>query len=107
MPENIYAIVAVLLCVVLGSLQFVSIIVKRIKNRHSPVKAVQAVVIGKNKVDTFDKYAGNGKHEKYVVIFSIDGKKKSFYVSPFSYSGYRINEKGTLKYQGDKIIEFK
>lgn len=107
MPENIYTIVAVLFCMVLGSLQFVSILVKRIKNRHSPVKAVEAIVIGKNKVENFSKYSGNGKQDKYVIVFSIDGRKKSFYVSQFSYGGYHINEKGTLKYQGDKLIEFK
>ena len=55
----------------------------------------------------FSKYSGTGKHEKYVVVFSVDGKKKSFYVSQFSYNGYRVNEKGTLKYKGDKLIEFK
>ena len=53
------------------------------------------------------KYSGNGKSEKYVIVFSVGGKKKSFYVSQFSYNGYRINEKGTLKYKGDKLIDFK
>ena len=106
MPENIYAIIAVSLCLVLGSLQFISILVRMLKNRYSPVKTVKAVVIGKNIVETFSKYSGNGKHQKYVVVFSVEGKKKSFYVSQFSYGGYKINEKGTLKYKGDKLIDF-
>jgi len=55
----------------------------------------------------FAKYSGNGKREKYVIVFSVGGKKKSFYVSEFSYGGYRINEKGVLKYKGDKIVDFK
>ena len=44
---------------------------------------------------------------EYLIVFSVDGKKKSFYVSQFSYGGYRVNEKGVLKYKGDKLIEFK
>ena len=47
------------------------------------------------------------KGGKYYAVLSIDGKKKSFYVSQFSYNGYRVNEKGLLKYKGDKLIEFK
>ena len=77
------------------------------QDRYAPIKTVQAVVIDKNKVETFSKYSGNGKSEKYVIVFSVEGKKKSFYVSQFSYNGYRVNEKGTLKYKGDKLIEFK
>ena len=41
----------------------------------------------------------------FVIYFN--DKKKSFYVSQFSYNGYRVNERGTLKYKGDKLIEFK
>ena len=107
MPENIYTIIAVSLCMFIGSLQLVIFLVKIFKNRYFPIKTVKAVVIDKNIVKTFSKYSGNGKYEKYVVVFSIEGKKKSFYVSQFSYDGYRINEKGTLKYKGDKLIEFK
>ena len=85
----------------------VSIIARTIKNRYASVKTVKAVVIDKHIVENFSKYSGNGKSEKYVIVFSIDGKKKSFYVSQFSYNGYRVNEKGLLKYKGNKLIEFK
>lgn len=107
MPENISNIVIISLFIGIGALAMVSIIVRTIKNRYAPIKTVKAVVIDKNKVETFSKYSGNGKSEKYVIVFSVDGKKKSFYVSQFSYNGYRLNEKGTLKYKGDKLIEFK
>ena len=43
-----------------------------------------------------------GNYEK----IEIAGKKKVFYVSAFSYSGYRQNETGTLRYRGDRIIDF-
>ena len=107
MPENLSNIVVISLFIGIGALAMVSIIVRTIKNRYAPIKTVKAVIIGKNKVETFSKYSGTGKHEKYVVVFSVDGKKKSFYVSQFSYNGYRVNEKGLLKYKGNKLIEFK
>ena len=81
-------------------------IIRFVINRSAPSKTVKATVIGKQIVETFSKYAGNGKALKYVVVFSVKGKKLSFYVSEFSYNGYRINEKGTLKYKGDKLISF-
>ncbi len=106
MPENFTNIVFLVLFGGIGALALIRIIVKLIQNRYAPVKTVKATVIDKQKVETFDKYSGNGKHEKYVVVFSVDGKKKSFYVSQFSYSGYRINERGMLKYKGNKLIGF-
>lgn len=107
MPENISNIVVSALYISIGVLAICFVITRMIKNQYTPIKCVNAVVIDKNIVKTFSKYSGNGKYEKYVVVFSVDGKKKSFYVSQFSYNGYRINEKGTLKYKGDKLIEFK
>ena len=107
MPENISNIVIIALFMGLGALALVSLLVRVVKNRYAPVKTAKAVVIDKNKVETFSKYSGTGKSEKYVIVFSVGGKKKSFYVSQFSYNGYRVNERGTLKYKGDKLIEFK
>ena len=107
MPENIPNIVISSLFIGVGALAMVSFLIRTIKNRYAPIKTVKAVVIDKNKIETFSKYSGNGKAEKYVIVFSANGKKKSFYVSQFSYNGYRINEKGTLKYKGDKLIEFR
>ena len=107
MPENISNIVISSLFIGVGALAMVSFLIRTIKNRYAPIKTVKAVVIDKNKIETFSKYSGNGKAEKYVIVFSANGKKKSFYVSQFSYNGYRINEKGTLKYKGDKLIEFR
>ena len=107
MPENIVSIVITSLFLGIGMLAMVRITVRAFRNKYAPVKTVKATVIDKQKLETFSKYAGNGKREKYVVVFSVDGRKKSFYVSEFSYGGYQINEKGTLKYQGDRLIEFK
>lgn len=107
MPENISDIVIISLFLGVGVLAVFSLLVKAVKNRCAPIKTAKAIVIDKNKVENFSKYSGTGKSEKYVIVFSVNGKKKSFYVSQFSYNGYRINEKGTLKYKGDKLIDFK
>lgn len=87
-------------------LALIRVLIKAVKTKYAPVKSVKAVVIDKHIIETFSKYSGNGKSEKYVIVFSVDGKKKSFYVSQFSYGGYRINEQGTLKYKGDRMIGF-
>ena len=107
MPENISNIIVFSIFIGVSALAMSSILIKMIKNHHSPIKTVEAVVVDKNKIELFSKYSGSGKAEKYVIVFSIDGKKKSFYVSQFSYNGYRINEKGTLKYKGNKLIAFR
>lgn len=107
MPENIASIIILSLFVGISVFAIVILLVKLIKNRIAPVKTVKAVVMDKQKVEVFSKYSGTGKREKYVVVFTVDGKKKSFYVSQFSYGGYSLNEKGTLKYKGDKLIDFK
>ena len=107
MPENVINIVITSIFIGIGALAMGSIIVRTIKNRYAPIKKVKAVIIDKNKIESFSKYSGSGQTEKYVIVFSVNGKKKSFYVSQFSYNGYKVNEKGTLKYRGNKLISFK
>lgn len=107
MPDNFASIVIASLFIGIGLLALVRILIKTVKNRHAPIKTAEATVIDKHTVKAFSQYSGNGKQEKYVVVFSVNGKKKAFYVSQFSYNGYRVNEKGTLKYKGDRIIEFR
>ena len=80
--------------------------IKLLLRRLGPVRTVKAKVVDKHKAETFSKYSGTGQAVRYVVTFEIKGKRKGFYVSEFSYGGYRIGESGSLKYQGDRIIEF-
>ena len=107
MPENVINIVITSIFIGIGALAMGSIIVRTIKNRYAPIKKVKAVIIDKNKIESFSKYSGSGQTEKYVIVFSVNGKKKSFYVSQFSYNGYKVNEKGILKYKGNQLIEFR
>jgi len=87
-------------------LVFAVYIVRLLRNKRAPVKTVKAVVVNKQKTEVVSKYSGTGKVTKYVVTFLSDGKRLSFYVSEFSYKGYKENETGILKYKGDKIIDF-
>ena len=107
MPDNIVSNVLIFLMLGIWLWAMVRLLIKAIKTKYAPIKSVKAVVIDKHIIETFSKYSGNGKHEKYVIVFSVDGKKKSFYVSQFSYGGYRVNTKGTLKYKGDQLVGFK
>ena len=81
-------------------------ITKFMQDRLSPVRTAKATVVHKQTVETFSKYSGNGTHTRYSVTFQIGNKKRSFYVSEFSYRGYKVNESGTLKYRGSRIIDF-
>lgn len=107
MSNNIISIIIVSLFIGIFLLAAIRILVKAAINKNAAIETAEAVVIDKYIIESFSKYSGNGKREKYVIAFSVGGKKKSFYVSEFSYGGYRINEKGVLKYKGDKIIEWK
>jgi len=50
---------------------------------------------------------GTLKKESYIVVFDTGNKKLSFMVSEFSFANYRVGEKGTLTYKGDRLIDFK
>lgn len=89
-----------------GILVLIGGIDRILKNRHASVKTVSAAVVDKHRAEVFSQYSGDGKREKYVVVFSVDGKKKGFSVFQFSYDGYQIGEKGRLTYQGDRLIGF-
>ena len=79
---------------------------KLLKGRFGKPVTVSAELVGKQTVEFFSKYAPGNKRFRYVVNFLVDGKKKSFYVSEFSYNGYRKGERGQLTYQGDRLIDF-
>ena len=77
--------------------------VRYVRSRVGPIHTVRARVVDKQKLEFYSK---TGRNVRCVIVFEIGDKKKSFYVSEFSYGGYRKNEAGTLKYRGDRIIDF-
>lgn len=107
MTGNLYSSMVIVLVAGFWVLVIVSMIVRVVKRNRGPVKTVKAVVMDKHRSETFSVYSGKGTREKYVVVFSAQGKKLSFYVSEFSYNGYQIGGTGTLKYAGDRVIDFK
>ncbi len=110
MPENANEVLnQVIVLLVLAFMLFliVKYTAKYVRNSFAPVKTVKAQVISKSRQEHFSKYSGSGKRYRYVIVFSAEGKTLSFYVSEFSYQGYRLEEQGTLKYKGDRLIEFR
>lgn len=102
MPENLPGLIQFGL--MMGLLVFC--LMRLAWRRLAPVRTVNAVVAAKNTVESFSKYKGNGKHIRYVIVFEAEGKRLSFYVSEFSFGGYRKGERGKLTYQGDRLIDF-
>ncbi len=96
----IFSIVLFLLC-------WFPFVKKLIWNKVAPVKTVDAEVFDKYKPNIVSKYPGILKREDYSIVFKTKDKNLSFNVSEFSYNNYRIKEKGTLKYKGNKLISFK
>lgn len=88
---------------ILFLLLYAAVFFRFLRSRLGKPKTAKAEVVGKQTVEQFSKY---GKKYKYAVTFLVEGKKKSFYVSEFSYDGYRRGEKGQLTYQGDRLIDF-
>lgn len=83
-----------------------ALLVRFLRSRIGKSKTMMAEVIGKQTVESYSKNAPNGVLVRYVVVFLADGRKKSFYVSEFSYNGYRKGERGRLTYRGDRLIDF-
>lgn len=106
MPETAHKIIT-LLAIACTLFLYVGIICQVLRNKYAKVKTVKAQVVDKFKADKFSKiYGSAARRPQYFVVFLIDGKKKSFRISEFSYGGYRLNERGTLKYKGDRLIDF-
>ena len=76
------------------------------KNRVAKVKKVKAQLVEKYVYNVVSRTNPNAK--RYTLVFETEkGKRLSFNVSEFSYGGYKEKKKGTLKYKGDMILEFK
>ena len=96
---NIMAIALLVLCWILIAKRF-------LVNQFAPVKSVKAEVFDKYQSNTVSRIPRIYKREQYIVVFAAKEKKLSFCVSEFSYGDYKVKDKGTLKYRGNKIISF-
>ena len=102
MPDNLIGYIAVLVTIA----WFVGILLRIYNRKYGKTKTAKATVVHKQVNEVFSKYSGTGKTYMYYVTFRFNGKRKSFSVSEISYNGYREGETGTLKYKGDRLIDF-
>ena len=95
--------------VLIGVITVVGIIIRVIINIFSKEKSIMAKVVDKQSYDKqiYRKSQAPFMRKEYVITFLCGNKKKYFTVSELSYRNYRINQKGTLKYKGNQIVDFK
>ncbi len=94
--------------VILELVIIIGIVAKILHNYFSKEKREEAVVINKQ---SFDKTIYRKSHapfvkKSYVITFQCRNKKRNFDVSELSYNNYILNQKGTLKYKGSRLIDF-
>lgn len=111
MPQNVHeilnAVFMMLGMVCLFAVLFL-LVFRRLKDRYAPVQTVKAQVVDKYVADQFSKiYGSMARSPQYYVVFATEKKKYAFRVSQFSYNGYKIHQRGTLKYRGSRILSFK
>ncbi len=101
--SNIITYVFIIFTVLLWAI----LTVRYFKNKFSVTITVKARVIDKYIREGYSKTPNILKGKLYVVVFLVDDKPLSLYVSQFSYSNYKLKEKGTLTYRGNRVIDFK
>ncbi len=71
-------------------------------------KELDAVIINKQCYDKRVYSIGQAPYTKknYIVSFLCGKKKLHFEVSEFSYKIYSLNQKGRLRYKGNRLIDF-
>jgi len=90
-----------------GILVWVILCARYIINKFAAEKTVTATVCDKYVVKSSVRIPIILQPQKFIVVFSKDGKRIAFRVSEVSYNGYEVKEKGKLIYKGNKIIDFK
>ncbi len=101
--NNVLAILAAVFAVFC----MVIVVVEFSTRRNMPEKKVKAQVCDKYESRRVTRYPGSFSPTHYTVVFSTDKGKLSFSVDPSSYANYKVGEKGTLKYRGGRLIDFK
>ena len=93
----------------IGVIIVVGISIKVIINIFSKEKSIMAKVVDKQSYDKqiYRKSQAPFIQKEYVITFLCGNKKKYFNVSELSYRNYKVNQKGTLKYKGNQIVDFK
>ncbi len=92
----------------LGVIIIAGIMVRLMYCYFSKEKQEIATVIKKQSYDkqVYRKHESPFLKKEYVITFQCGDKKRHFTVSEFSYGNYKINQKGVLRYQGSRLIDF-
>ena len=92
----------------IGAIIVIGIIIRVKINLYSKEKRIKAIVFDKQSYDKqiYRKSQASFTRKEYVITFLCGNKKKYFSVSELSYRNYKVNQKGTLKYKGNQIIDF-
>ena len=95
--------------IIIGLVLAIGIVIKITVSYCTKEKCIKAIVIDKQSYDKriYRKSEAPFTKSDYVITFLCGTKKKYFNVSEFSYRNYRVNQKGTLKYKGNRIVDFK
>lgn len=107
--ENVLSTVFAFLLLILSVISWFILIKRYAGARYGKVKSVKAVVADKYKYKGVSRFSHGtllGK-ETYVIVFQTEKEKLSFSVSEYSYGYYRTKQRGTLRYRGNQIVEFK
>ena len=102
MPDNLTGYIGAAITII----WFVGMLIWFFRRQYGCTKSVKATLVNKQVTESFSKYSATGKTNHYYVTFQIGTKRRSFKVSEFSYNGYHKGETGTLKYKGDRLIDF-
>lgn len=94
--------------VILELVIIIGIVARLLYNYCSEEKREEAVVVNKQSFDKtiYRKNQAPFVKKLYVITFQCKNNKRHFYVSELSYNNYRINQKGTIKYKGNRLIDF-
>ena len=105
---NIFGNIVNLTFALVGAIIVIGIIIRVIINLITKEKSIKATVIDKQSYDKqiYTKSQAPFTRKEYVITFLCGNKKRYFNVSELSFGNYKVNQKGTLKYKGNQIIDF-
>ena len=106
---NNFANIVNFIFALIGAIIVIGIIIRVIINLLSKEKSIKAIVVDKQCYDKqiYRKSQAPFMRKEYVITFLCGNKKRYFNVSELSYRNYKVNQKGTLKYKGNQIVDFK
>ena len=93
----------------LGIIIVTAIITRLMYNYFSKEKQEKAIVVNKQSYDrqVYRKIQAPFTKKEYVITFQCGNKKRHFYLSESSCENYRVNQKGILRYKGNRLIDFR